>query len=373
MCSRYKWGCHAVVEQVSFFSKKAQMETTPVVLNDVIYDTKERKFFCSEEPSQPLQIFEFIAPFSKETIISSDIYYVERPTYLTDYLHYCFGHAYVDITIPLLSILYEYSPKILKKRDFQLFVFKDTFKEYTTDENIISIYQNFEGTVVDYVNGTYTGSYSHFHKCLSTQPIIFEKAFSSHRYIHFNTIIYNGNRDFQRAIHNSITRYPHRALKAVASDNDIRKWLNYGKKAFIEYLGINQIQSSDIILFIGRTFARRIAPKSQNKLTYYIDTEITYLEDYSLSEQIKLFMQAKIIISSHGSGLCHLIWCQPGTKVIEIFATNDSRKIIFESYAKFLDLSYVRIECSDEIQTTDMDIEIPDCLIQQIINETTSS
>ena len=108
-------------------------------------------------------------------------------------------------------------------------------------------------------------------------------------------------------------------------------------------------------------------------MSYYIDTEITYLEDYTLSEQIKLFMQAKIIISSHGSGLCHLIWCQPGTKVIEIFATNDSRKIIFESYAKFLNLSYVRFECSDEIKTTDIDIDIPDSIIQHIINETNSS
>ena len=346
------------------------METTPVVLNNVIYDTLDRKFHCSVEPSQPLQIFEFTFTFLKETVNSSDIYYVERPTYLTDYLHYCFGHAYIDTTLPLLSILHEYDPDLLKKRDFQLFVFKDTFKEYTTDINIINTYQYFEDNVVDYINGTYIGSYSHFHKCISTEPIIFEKVFSLNRYIHFNTIIYNGNINNQRAIHNSILRYPGRVLKAVACDTDTQKWLEYGKKAFIEYLGISKSKSSNSILFLGRrTAARRFSPKSQNKLSYYIDTDITYLEDYSLDEQIQLFLDAKTIISPHGSGLYHLIWCQPGTNVIEIFATNDSRKIIFESFAKFLDLSYTRIECSDETLTTDIEFEIPDHVIQSLVKE----
>ncbi|MDN4492209.1 glycosyltransferase family 61 protein [Ureibacillus aquaedulcis] len=47
--------------------------------------------------------------------------------------------------------------------------------------------------------------------------------------------------------------------------------------------------------------------------------KICYLEDYTLSEQASLFYHAKVIIAAHGAGLSHLVYCQPGTKLLEIF------------------------------------------------------
>lgn len=43
------------------------------------------------------------------------------------------------------------------------------------------------------------------------------------------------------------------------------------------------------------------------------------LEDLSWSEQIELFRKAKVIVAPHGAGLANLVFCQPGTRVIEFF------------------------------------------------------
>ncbi|WP_017296482.1 glycosyltransferase family 61 protein [Geminocystis herdmanii] len=50
--------------------------------------------------------------------------------------------------------------------------------------------------------------------------------------------------------------------------------------------------------------------------------EIIHLELLTVAKQAELLSQAKIVISPHGSGLSNLVFCQPNTKVIEIFAPN---------------------------------------------------
>ena len=78
-------------------------------------------------------------------------------------------------------------------------------------------------------------------------------------------------------------------------------------------------------LYITRTLAksRRILNEDEiiNLLKSYGFT-VVVLESMSVLEQAALFSQAEIIISPHGSGLTNLVFCQPGTKVIELFAPN---------------------------------------------------
>jgi capsular polysaccharide biosynthesis protein len=42
-------------------------------------------------------------------------------------------------------------------------------------------------------------------------------------------------------------------------------------------------------------------------------------EDFSVLEQAALFSSARMIVSLHGAGLSNLAFCEPGTKIIEIF------------------------------------------------------
>jgi tetratricopeptide (TPR) repeat protein len=49
---------------------------------------------------------------------------------------------------------------------------------------------------------------------------------------------------------------------------------------------------------------------------------IVRLESLSFLEQVALFANAKVVISAHGSGLTNIVFCQPGTKVLELFASN---------------------------------------------------
>lgn len=340
------------------------MEITPEILKNVIYDTRSRSFYCSEKPRSPLHSLDRRYEFSSDQPDIFDAYEVNRPTYITNYLHSCIGHAYIDTTIPLLSILYEYSPEILSKRGYQLFVLSDTFKEYTTDSRLIEHLDRWEQNTVDY-SGYYMGPYRHFHTCFSDVPILFEKSFSAHRYIRFSTIIYGGNLECQRTIHNCAEKYPGRRNIPVATDQQIEKWNSIGRAAFAKYIGLS-IGERSRVLFIARRGAREFTRSSLCKIRSILECDPIYLEDYSFEEQIQMFAEATLVVSPHGSGLYHLIWCSPGTRVIEIFATNDSRKIIFESLSKFSGLNYSHIECSEKEIISDEPIDIPDRCIRQL-------
>jgi hypothetical protein len=46
--------------------------------------------------------------------------------------------------------------------------------------------------------------------------------------------------------------------------------------------------------------------------------ETIELSNYSVADQMKIFDSATHVVSTHGAGLVNLLWCQQGTKVIEI-------------------------------------------------------
>ncbi|MDF2718417.1 MAG: hypothetical protein K0R28_5342 [Paenibacillus sp.] len=46
------------------------------------------------------------------------------------------------------------------------------------------------------------------------------------------------------------------------------------------------------------------------------------LESLAVAEQIRLFTSAETIVAPHGAGLANLLFCRPGTKVLELYAPN---------------------------------------------------
>ncbi len=76
-------------------------------------------------------------------------------------------------------------------------------------------------------------------------------------------------------------------------------------------------------LYISRRDAKHRRVLNEAEVIAYLkklEFTIVALEDLGLTEQVRLFAQAEIIISLHGSGLTNLIFCRAGTKVVELFS-----------------------------------------------------
>lgn len=63
------------------------------------------------------------------------------------------------------------------------------------------------------------------------------------------------------------------------------------------------------------------------------------LEDLSLAEQIQLLNQAELVVAPHGAGLSNLMFCRPGTRVIEIFEPSVQR-LCYWSISDIMRLRY---------------------------------
>ncbi|MBP2626012.1 MAG: capsular polysaccharide biosynthesis protein [Firmicutes bacterium] len=62
-------------------------------------------------------------------------------------------------------------------------------------------------------------------------------------------------------------------------------------------------------------------PQVRNVLAKY-GFKSVMLDSMSLADQAMLFSSARIIVSPHGAGFANLVFCSPGTKVIEFFSPN---------------------------------------------------
>ncbi len=78
-------------------------------------------------------------------------------------------------------------------------------------------------------------------------------------------------------------------------------------------------------LYISRNKSNTRRLINEKEIIYFLEKEgfeIINLESLSVKKQAELLAETKIVISPHGSGLSNLVFCQPDTKVIELFAPN---------------------------------------------------
>ncbi|NDK55862.1 glycosyltransferase family 61 protein [Pontibacter fetidus] len=73
-------------------------------------------------------------------------------------------------------------------------------------------------------------------------------------------------------------------------------------------------------LYIARAGRRKVTNEAE-LLPVLKAFGFEFIEDRarSVDEQIKLFRGAEAIVSPHGAALTNLLWCDPGTKVLELF------------------------------------------------------
>lgn len=88
----------------------------------------------------------------------------------------------------------------------------------------------------------------------------------------------------------------------------------------------------------GRSFVHET--EILESLLFPLGYAVVYPQDLSLQQQINLFQQVDEIIMPHGAGMTNIIFCRPGTKVIEVH----DKEVLFNSdyypYIVFNNLQY---------------------------------
>ncbi len=89
------------------------------------------------------------------------------------------------------------------------------------------------------------------------------------------------------------------------------------------FLGEKSAKTERIYISRKETANRRIINEDEiiNLLNQFGFKSVT-LESMTVAEQAALLANAQVVIAPHGGGLTNTVFCNPGTKVIEIFAPN---------------------------------------------------
>lgn len=78
-------------------------------------------------------------------------------------------------------------------------------------------------------------------------------------------------------------------------------------------------------IYISRAQCRHRQVCNEARVTEVLEKlgfKTVILESMSVVEQALLFSGAEVVVAPHGAGLSNLVFCQPGTKVIEFFSPN---------------------------------------------------
>lgn len=108
-------------------------------------------------------------------------------------------------------------------------------------------------------------------------------------------------------------------------NSDIKITLPYIRNLYFQYIPLNNKPNKNIFI------TRKYSYKQHNKFKRYImnetklierfkkyNFEYIILENYTFENKIKLFQNAKTIISSHSAALTFIIFCNKQTNIIEI-------------------------------------------------------
>ncbi|MEM6662130.1 MAG: glycosyltransferase 61 family protein [Pseudomonadota bacterium] len=114
-------------------------------------------------------------------------------------------------------------------------------------------------------------------------------------------------------------------------------------------------------LFLTRKGAKLRTPRNSNDLDRALtDAGFTPFtaNDSNHPAQIDAFGAAKTIVAVHGAGLTNLVFCKPGTKVIEIFPGNFI-KSTYWNLARQMGLEYTPVICGPGDYDQRFEVDIP--------------
>jgi capsular polysaccharide biosynthesis protein len=81
------------------------------------------------------------------------------------------------------------------------------------------------------------------------------------------------------------------------------------------------VKSSGKKLYIQRLNGRKIINETEIlNILKPLNFQVVHPEKLTVAQQAKLFTEAEFVIGPHGAGLTNIVFCQPGTRVIDLFA-----------------------------------------------------
>jgi capsular polysaccharide biosynthesis protein len=107
----------------------------------------------------------------------------------------------------------------------------------------------------------------------------------------------------------------------IMNGREIPSWvIQYLRDQFLSTAAKTARPENRRIYISRRSADRRLENEIEiiSNLKYYGFSPVE-LEKLPFREQIRLFREAQVVISPHGSGLANLVFSSPGTKVIELF------------------------------------------------------
>jgi Glycosyltransferase 61 len=94
--------------------------------------------------------------------------------------------------------------------------------------------------------------------------------------------------------------------------------------------------------------------------------KVLVLETLSFVEQVSAFAQAKLIVAPHGAGLSNIVFCAPGTKLIELFSPNYVHSC-FWALSNYVDMEYYYLLGAGEHPPEYIDKPIPNPHMDDIL------
>jgi len=101
-------------------------------------------------------------------------------------------------------------------------------------------------------------------------------------------------------------------------------------------------------IYISREDASHRKVKNEEEILNLLCTKgfkKIVLSGVSFQEQIHIFSSAKFIVSPNGAGLTNLVFCTPGTRVVELFARTAN---IFMRIGSFVGLDHYYLKCGED-------------------------
>jgi hypothetical protein len=199
---------------------------------------------------------------------------------------------------------------------------------------------------------------NYYHWLLDLLPRVLLLKHATQNFSNYDTLLLNGSRaNYERETLTTLEVPPEKIRFVDSRDrfqiasavfpsldiNVVAPWKVRGLRQLASPVQSNQHRRR-LYLSRARAAVRRIANEKEiSEVLRQHDFEILEAETLSFREQAELFANASVIVAPHGAALANIVFCQPGTRVVEI-STRAGYRDWYWQLATVAGLSYKVLE-----------------------------